>query len=628
MSSNGHSTPDAERPRSEGVRGDDPPAGAPRPGGQSAIGKIAIIGAIVVAAIIAVMVALRSSPSGGPVAIEYGRDMCAECRMHLSEKGFAAQVREPSGEVLKYDDIGCLLEAIRKKGGGIPEGWVEDHGSGAWVPLKQAVLVRGGDIKTPMNYGVVAFKDEAAAKTYMAAHGGNVVALNSLIGGGSPAAGGSKVAKTAQPGSPRPFTEADWKEGKALYLRDCSACHGERSDGEGPAAAHIDPRPRNFLKEKFKLRSTPSGKPPATADVLRVIERGIPGTAMPAFNFLPAEERRLIAAYVLEKADLREGIEPEPIPDPGPAPAATPELVARGKQVYADLGCASCHGETGKGDGSAARTMKDELGRPVPPRDFTNGVFRGGSDPKDLYDRFVAGMDGSAMPAFGDSIKKIEDRWALVHFVLSLRSPRPAEALPADPIAAGRVIVAKYNCQGCHILDDGKGGDVGPDLRVAGQKLDAAWVTSFLKNPRQYGKIYPWRVWRMPHLGITEEEAGTLTKYIMAMGERQSTQITQADASKFDDAKLNEGKNFFLLRCTECHNLGKVIEIPEAKRQGPDLINVTERVDFEWAKGWILDPKKIDPKTRMTVPGITPEQADSVRMFVWKTAMDQKQPRK
>jgi hypothetical protein len=77
-----------------------------------------------------------------------------------------------------------------------------------------------------------------------------------------------------------------------------------------------------------------------------------------------------------------------------------------------------------------------------------------------------------------------------------------------------------------------------------------------------------------------------------------------------------------MLRSTECHNLGKVIEIPEVKRQGPDLINVPHRVDFEWEKQWVLDPRKIDPKTRMTTVGITPEEADAVRMFVWKSALE------
>lgn len=627
MTSNQAREPSGGQSRSEAGRGAEPRAatvGARRGG---ALGKAALIGALALGVIIAVMVALRSSTTGGPVAIEYGRDTCAECRMHISERGFSAELREPSGAVSKYDDIGCMLRVVRAEGGGLREGWVEDNGSGAWVPLKEAVFVRGGDTKTPMNHGVVAFKEPQAASAYIAVHGGSVVTLDSLLpdakAAGAPSSGLAQPsgARVAQPGSPRPFTEADWKAGKPLYMRECSACHGERSDGDGPAAAYIEPRPRNFLKEKFKLRTTLSGKPPSTADVLRTIERGIPGSAMPSFKFLPEEERRKIAAYVLEKADLREGNEPEPIQDPGEAPAATPELIEKGKAVYASLGCASCHGESGKGDGSAATSMKDDLGRPVPPRNFTNGVFRGGSEPRDLYYRFVTGMDGSPMPAFGDTVKKVEDRWALVHYVLSLRTPPAAEPSPKDPIQAGRAVVAKYNCQGCHILDDGKGGQVGPDLRISGQKLDSAWVTAFLKNPRQYGKVYPWRVWRMPHLGITDEEADVLTKYILAMGERKSPQAAQPDVSKFEEAELTLGKNIFLLRCTECHNLGKLIEIPEAKQQGPDLINVVGRVDYNWSHGWISDPKKIDPTTKMTVPNITPEQVEAVRKFVWKSSM-------
>jgi cbb3-type cytochrome oxidase cytochrome c subunit len=67
-----------------------------------------------------------------------------------------------------------------------------------------------------------------------------------------------------------------------------------------------------------------------------------------------------------------------------------------------------------------------------------------------------------------------------------------------------------------------------------------------------------------------------------------------------------------------------VIETPPVKQQGPDLINVADRVDYGFARKWILDPKKVDPNTKMTVPGITQEQVDAVRMFVWKTSMEAK----
>jgi DNA-binding MarR family transcriptional regulator/cytochrome c2 len=109
----------------------------------------------------------------------------------------------------------------------------------------------------------------------------------------------------------------------------------------------------------------------------------------------------------------------------------------------------------------------------------------------------------------------------------------------------------------------------------------------------------------------------------LAMGRRKDAPVAPPDPAQFPQAKLDLGKNIFLLRCTECHNLGRTIETPLAKQQGPDLARVATRVDYEWARRWIADPHQVDPKTRMTVPGITPEQVEAVRMFVWKTSIDE-----
>ncbi|MGH7893481.1 MAG: c-type cytochrome [Candidatus Binatia bacterium] len=423
-------------------------------------------------------------------------------------------------------------------------------------------------------------------------------------------------------GARRPLTDADAAAGAPLYLRECSGCHGERGNGSGPAAEFVDPRPHDFTKGLFKFRTTPSGKPPTTADIVRTIERGVPGTAMPSFAFLSADERRQIAASVLKLADLLDEPEPAAIAAPGAAPAANPAILAKGKEIYADAGCPSCHGDLGKGDGASVKDLKDADGRPIKPRDFTQDHYRGGGEPIDVYYRLATGMDGTPMPSYKDAIDPPE-LWALTDYVLSLRAPAPVKPRPSDPIAAGREVAAKYSCRGCHVLDDGQGGDVGPDLRPSGQKLSPEWVRGFLKAPREYGKIYPWRVWRMPHLGLTDEEVEILTTYIAAMGKREPTQVVALpDVAKFPTEKLEEGKGIFMLRCSECHNLGTVIETPSAKQQGPDLIRVAKRVDYDRSRQWIANPKAIDPKSKMTAPDITPEQVDAVRMFVWKAAIE------
>jgi cytochrome c oxidase cbb3-type subunit 2 len=420
---------------------------------------------------------------------------------------------------------------------------------------------------------------------------------------------------------PRPLTAADARSGRDLYLRECAGCHGQRGDGGGPAADFVEPKPRNLTKGPFKLRTTPSGQPPATADVLRVIERGIPGTAMPSFRFLPVEDREKIAAYVLQLAGLLGKPEPVPVGAASPPPA-TPQSIARGKELFTDAGCASCHGPLGKGDGPTAGQMKDEEGRPVAPRDFTDGRFRGGGERLDLYHRLTTGMDGTPMPSYADVLEQ-PDRWAVVDYVMTLQSPPAREPLPEDPIAAGRVVAAKYSCGGCHVLDDGKGGNVGPDLRISGQKLNPAWAKEFLADPRAAGKIYPWRPYRMPALGLAPGEVDAMVAYLAAIGGRGDAPFAQPDAATFPAESVNAGKTLFVVTCAQCHSLGNVIQTLPVNQQGPDLINVADRVDYVWAKTWITNPKKVDPKTKMTIPQLSAQQVEEVRMFVWKAALDQ-----
>jgi cytochrome c oxidase cbb3-type subunit I/II len=213
---------------------------------------------------------------------------------------------------------------------------------------------------------------------------------------------------TDQPeGSTRPLTVVDARAGRTPYLRECSRCHGARGNGTGPQAPAVDPRPRDFTKRLFKFRTTAAGQPPTTADILRTIKRGVPGTAMPSFAFLPEEERKHIAARVLEFAGLLGEPEPQPLPDPG-APPTTQDTVTRGREVYVNAGCPSCHGALGKGDGDSAPNLKDAAGRPIKPANFTAGVYHGGSEARDLYYRIATGMDGTPMPAYGNALSPVE----------------------------------------------------------------------------------------------------------------------------------------------------------------------------------------------------------------------------
>jgi hypothetical protein len=131
-------------------------------------------------AIVAVVV-LWPAPRTGPVAIAYGRDTCAHCRMHLTQPGFAGELRDARGVLTKYDDVGCMLRAMAALHSEVPEAWVEDHVTAELVPLLATTLVQLRPSDTPMGSGLVAFANADAAAAFARAHDGETVPLEALL---------------------------------------------------------------------------------------------------------------------------------------------------------------------------------------------------------------------------------------------------------------------------------------------------------------------------------------------------------------------------------------------------------------------------------------------------------------
>jgi hypothetical protein len=80
----------------------------------------------------------------------------------------------------------------------------------------------------------------------------------------------------------------------------------------------------------------------------------------------------------------------------------------------------ACHGASGVGDGSSSFHLRDWKNTVVRPRDFTSGIFRAGSTPKDLFLRMRTGLNGTPMPSVYGSD---EDLWDITHFIISLKDP-------------------------------------------------------------------------------------------------------------------------------------------------------------------------------------------------------------
>ncbi len=220
--------------------------------------------------------------------------------------------------------------------------------------------------------------------------------------------------------------------GKKIYGQQCAACHGATGRGDGEAAYLLYPKPRNLVAAKYRFVST-WDRVPTDQDLFDTITRGMPGSSMPSWGHLPAEQRWALVHYTKSLAEKPLEIKPHKTPDPDGSggqgiiqPPKRPPFDAAAKsralELYKDA-CASCHGDTGRGDGSQEQV--DEEGYPTKPRDLTTGVFKGSPDPVSLYRHIVAGIPGSPMPmsdwAWGD------DGWHLTNYILSLSSEKQRE---------------------------------------------------------------------------------------------------------------------------------------------------------------------------------------------------------
>lgn len=211
--------------------------------------------------------------------------------------------------------------------------------------------------------------------------------------------------------------------GRAVYQRNCAGCHGVDGTGNGPAAEYLFPKPRDFTSGTYKFTSTPNGTLPTDNDIKQVIKQGLSPGGMPGFNNVLNEQQiNSVTRYIKQFSNR---FEKEKIPDPIQVPEppknlVTEKRVERGKQLYDKLGCASCHGPEGKGNGPAADAQKDQWGEPVPPRDLTLGRYKNGQQFEDLYHTIMTGINGTGMPPYDGALSKEADRLAIIAYVRSL----------------------------------------------------------------------------------------------------------------------------------------------------------------------------------------------------------------
>ena len=218
------------------------------------------------------------------------------------------------------------------------------------------------------------------------------------------------------------------ESGKTTFERACAACHGTSGRGNGPGAADLSPHPRDLTKNAFRFRSTASGEPPRPEDLERTIRKGLPGSAMPAFDGLLSDGEIVeLVAYIDTLRGPADETPPTVVVVPA-IPPATPESIRAGRSVYVLLECWRCHGVDGDGRGPSAKELVDDDGRPIRATDFRHDPLKGGRRPDDIARSILTGLNGSPMPSYGDALVFARDDYP--------DPPTLDEQIPPDAAAA------------------------------------------------------------------------------------------------------------------------------------------------------------------------------------------------
>jgi mono/diheme cytochrome c family protein len=202
-----------------------------------------------------------------------------------------------------------------------------------------------------------------------------------------------------EPDIPEPpiVTDRLLARGRDLYRRHCAACHGEKGDGGGEAAALLAVPPRDFLVGDYRFKSTPWTMPPHDADLFRIISLGTgKGSAMPSFAWLPSEDHWALVARVKQFSPSlrRTGLDRDaPLPPEMIGEARTGRADEssgdEGHRVWTELGCPACHEDASVAPRAGKLDHACDL--------------RGGASPRALRRAVVVGV-GLEMPSYAGAL--------------------------------------------------------------------------------------------------------------------------------------------------------------------------------------------------------------------------------
>lgn len=293
---------------------------------------------------------------------------------------------------------------------------------------------------------------------------------------------------------------------------------------------------------------------------------------MPDYR-LSGDEAADLARYLMTRRALVEG---------GRETAPAIDGTAQGRELIRQYACRACHRHGGTG-GQAGPDLSTTRHRLAP-----GWVVRFLQDPQAIDPR-------SPMPNLGVTPA---DARAITRYLFDGALPPEDPPPDTDAAARGLALYQALGCEGCHAREPATpGARVGPDLSLAGDKFRPDWLAAFLRHP---SAIRPGLAARMPGFRLSDPETGAIVQFLAGLRERMSS---VPDRLRFRGviAEAEAGRRLAsaeYLSCGSCHvGEGPFQGAPE--EWAPDLRVSARRLQPDWIVGWLLDPQRVAPGTRM-----------------------------
>ncbi len=327
---------------------------------------------------------------------------------------------------------------------------------------------------------------------------------------------------------------------------------------------------------------------------LRNPESYLPHSTMPKYGWSD-EDLYKVTRYIQEK--LTDSSLLSDVPQLG---APTDAEIQRGKRLFVQKGCSSCHVINGIATPTEFGPDLSQLGG----KTISQLSFGDSKIPRNLISYIQAKITDprsvnalARMPQFNFTP---EDLDAITTALLSMTGPpaTPAwdqlrvAATPAEFHPAGEFgqIFNRYKCYDCHKFN-GFGGTLAPDLSYEGSRSQRAWLISFLKSPQT---IRPTLTFRMPQFNMTDREAGVIADYLGTAMQSPNVQPGPADLHEYTPELAKFGKELYEVKyqCQSCHTIGS-----SGGYVGPSLNNAGNWLRPEWIEAWLRNPQALDPQT-------------------------------